>query len=525
MKFNQKVTDPFRTINHEGAEAFALTPELELYAAVATAGLNDQFYETGGERLARIQGLVAQLAPVNPLFVAQLAVYAREKMYLRTVPLVLTVELAKWCRGNDLVSRLVGRVVQRADEITELLACYQMANGRQVVGNQVEAAEKPLGKPSKKLNRLGKQLQKGLAVAFNKFDEYQFAKYDRQAEVKLRDALFLVHPKAKDAAQQAIFDRIANRSLATAYTWETELSAVGQGQFADADEKAFAKAEKWEELVQGGKLGYMALLRNLRNLLAGGLVSDAVVKQACQTLADARQVAKAKQLPFRYLAAYRELQEVAQGQVGQVLAALETAVLHSVANLRGFDEKTRVVIAADVSGSMQQTISPNSKVQNFDIGLVLAMLLQNRCANVLTGMFGDLWKVIQVPKDNVLANVMEFRRREGEVGYATNGHLVVQDLIDRRYVADKVMLFTDCQLWDTGGQANAMAQVWGQYKAKVAPGAKLYLFDLAGYGRVPLDVRAGDVHLIAGWSDKVFEVLSDIEQGRDALHLVRQIEL
>jgi 60 kDa SS-A/Ro ribonucleoprotein len=521
MKFNLKVTDPFRTINHEGAEAFALTPELELYTAVATTSLSDQFYESGNVRLARIQALVAQLAPVNPLFVAQLAVYAREKMYLRSVPLVLAVELAKWCRGNDLVSRLVGRVVQRADEITELLACYQLANGRQVLENQSVLP----GKPPKKLNRLGKQLQKGLAVAFNKFDEYQFAKYDRPSEVKLRDALFLVHPKAKDAAQQALFDRIANRSLATAYTWETELSAVGQGQFADAGQKALAKAEKWEELVQGGKLGYMALLRNLRNLLADGLVSDAVVKQACQTLADARQVAKAKQLPFRYLAAYRELQEVAQGQVGQVLAALEAAVLHSVANLRGFDEKTRVVIAADVSGSMQQPISPNSKVQNFDIGLVLAMLLQNRCANVLTGMFGNRWKVIQVPKDNVLANVMEFRRREGEVGYATNGHLVVQGLIDRRYMADKVMLFTDCQLWDTGGQTNAMARAWGEYKAKVAPQAKLYLFDLAGYGRVPLDVRAGDVHLIAGWSDKVFDVLSDIEQGRDALHQVRQIVL
>ena len=120
---------------------------------------------------------------------AKLAVYVREKMHLRSIPLVLTVELAKQHNGDGLVSKLTNRVVQRADEITELLAYYAMAN---------------VAKELKKLNKFSKQLQKGLADAFNKFDEYQFAKYNREAEVKLKDALFLVHPKAKDEAQQAI---------------------------------------------------------------------------------------------------------------------------------------------------------------------------------------------------------------------------------------------------------------------------------------------------------------------------------
>ena len=36
---------------------------------------------------------------------------------------------------------------------------------------------------------------------------HEGAKYDRDnLEVKLRDALFLVHPKAKDEQQQALFD-------------------------------------------------------------------------------------------------------------------------------------------------------------------------------------------------------------------------------------------------------------------------------------------------------------------------------
>lgn len=132
---------------------------------------------------------------------------------------MLAVELARLHAGDGLVGRLVSRLVQRADEIAELLACYQSANGRT---------------GTKRLNRLSKQVQRGMAEAFNRFDAYQFVKYNRAAAVRLRDALFLVHPKAKSAEQQAIFDQIAADALPTPYTWETELSALGQRGF-DSD--------------------------------------------------------------------------------------------------------------------------------------------------------------------------------------------------------------------------------------------------------------------------------------------------
>jgi len=173
---------------------------------------------------------------------------------------------------------------------------------------------------------------------------------------------------------------------------------------------------------------------------------------------------------------------------------------------------------------MQKSISAKSKVQNFDIGLMLAMLLQTRCENVITGMFGDTWKVINVSKKNILSNVQEFYRREGEVGYSTNGYLVIKDLLQRDIAADKVMLFTDCQLWNSNSSGETISGLWQQYKKK-APGAKLYLFDLAGYGNTPVNVMSGDVYLIAGWSDKIFNVLRALESGTDAIDLIRQIEV
>lgn len=506
MKFNFKFGSKVKeTVNHEGAKAFVLTPQLELYTAVATAGLSDQFYETASEKMQRIRELIAKN---DAAFVAKLAVYVREQMHLRSIPLVLAVELAKLQSGNAVVGQLTNRVVQRADEITELLAYYAMANQRTDV---------------KKLNKLSKQLQKGLAAAFNKFDEYQFAKYNRDAAVKLKDALFLVHPKAKDEAQQALFNKIVNNELQVPYTWETELSALGQLKYDTAELKAAAVKAKWEELIMSGKVGYMAMLRNLRNILQAEVSKEALNK-VCEFIGNEKAVANSKQLPFRFLAAYRELKEVDNGRVSKVLDALEQAVLYSAANIAGFDEDTSVVIAADVSGSMQKAISAKSKVLYYDIGLMLAMLLKNRCGNAVTGMFGDTWKVINVPNKNILANVQEFYKREGEVGYSTNGYLVVKDLLQRKKVVDKVMLFTDGQLWNSNYSVENIAHLWKQYK-KIAPAAKLYLFDLAGYGTTPLNVQRDDVYLIAGWSDKIFNVLQAIEEGSNAVKVIDAITL
>lgn len=525
MKFNLLSRIKNHTVNHEGAKAFVMTPEMELYAMVVTWSLNDSFYEKDEKRIERLRIAIAKC---EPLFVGKLAVYARTKMYMRSVPLVLVTELAKLHSGDNLVARVTDGVIGRADEITELLACYELLNER---------------KGTKKLNRLSKQLQKGLSNAFNRFDEYQFGKYNRDGAIKLRDALFLVHPKAKDELQQLLFNKIVSGDLKTPYTWETELSALGQLNFDSAEAKAMAFRTKWEELIDSGKLGYMALLRNLRNIQEAH-VSYVHFKKVCTRLGDADEVAKAKQFPFRYLAAYRELIDPAtpvesltrklvafiqggnKGYTGDLLAALEKAVQESAANIKGFDHETRVLVACDVSGSMQKPVSAKSKILLYDVGLMLAMLLHSRCKNVEVGMFGDSWKTITVPRSNILGNVQEFYRREGEVGYATNGYLVIKDLLSRKVKMDKVMLFTDGQLWNNSSiLSNQIQTLWLRYKAEVSPGAKLYLFDLQGYGQTPLQILRNDVYLIAGWSDKVFEVLAALENGESALDAINKIEL
>ncbi|ROI04385.1 TROVE domain-containing protein [Chryseobacterium sp. G0240] len=505
MKFNFLRKENRVVMNYGGAKAYVMTPAEELYSAVVTTGLSDTTYEKENDRLGRIRSLIKQN---DPEFVAKLAVYARKNMHLRSIPLVLTTELAKQFSGTDLVSRTVDGVVQRADEITELLAYYQIANGRT---------------DTKKLNKLSKQIQKGLGKSFNKFDEYQFAKYNRKAEVTLKDALFLVHPKAKDEDQQTIFNKIAGDMLETPYTWEVELSMLGQKKFADDEERRSAFKGKWEELIFSNKLGYMATLRNLRNILEAGVSPEAMLK-VCRYISDEKAVGNSKQLPFRFLAAYRELKSTDSPYVSSVLEALEDAVWVSAKNIKGFGFNTSVVIAADVSGSMQKPVSRKSKVLLYDIGLLMSMILQSQCNNVVTGIFGDRWLRVPMPKNGILRNVGAFYKREGEVGYSTNGYLVLEDLIRRKEKADKVMLFTDTQMWDSTGNRNSFEDSWNRYKA-IAPNAKLYIFDLAGYGRQPLDIRKNEVYLIAGWSDKIFDVLNALEDRKSAVDMIEKVVL
>lgn len=507
MKFNLlKKKKTKQTFNHEGATAYWMPPELELYSTVVSSSLNPTFYEKENARLDRIKELVRK---VSPNFVAQLAVYCRTKMHMRSVSLVLAVELGKVHKGDSLVSKTVKGVIQRADEITEILAYYQFANER---------------KYNKKLNKLSKQLQKGVAQAFNKFDEYQFAKYNRKTEVTLKDALFLAHPKAKDAQQQNLFNKIVNDNLEVPYTWEVELSKLGQTQFDQGNSREAAFKAKWEELIDSGRLGYMALMRNLRNIL-DAKVSKTHLKKVAEKLSDPNAVKRSKQLPLRFLAAYKELALIQNTKKSFLMKALEKAVAISVENINGFDLDTRVLIAADVSGSMYTPISQKSKISCYDVGLLLSMLMANKSENVITGIFGNTWKTVDVPKDNMLANTQHLRKIAGQVGYSTNAHKVIDDMIRNRTQLDKVMFFTDLQLWDSKNGGSSLDKSWQIYKRDIAPQAKLYLFDLVGYGHAPLNTKDNDIYLIAGWSNKIFDVLNAIENGNDALTEIAKIEL
>ena len=507
-----------------GGQGFKMTPEMELYASVCASVLTPQYYTPNtNNQINKIKTLIRK---VDPVFVAQLAVYAREQMYLRTIPMVLTVELAKCHKGDNLLRRLAGRVIQRADEITELLAYYVKANNLQSKfveskgGHNVE----------KKIYKLSNQLRKGVADAFFKFDEYQFAKYNRAGEIKLRDALFLTHPKPRTDAQRLLFEKIAQDNLSTPYTWETQLSKAGQ--------KGQDKKSVWEELILSGRMNYMAMIRNLRNFLDTG-VSDIVLNKVADRISNPDEVRKSKQLPFRFLSAYRSIGGGPFSRWGWadndaqnnsvftpiLLEALEKAVKISIENIPMLVNQD-VLVAADVSGSMQTPISERSSVQNFDIGLLLGMLVQSKTNNSVFGIFGDTWKPLtDISVHNVLAATNEVHGREGEVGYQTHGYKVLDWAIHNKRKFSRILFFTDGQMYGYSNDLKTIDKKWKEYKSTVNPDAKLYLFNLGSYGQTPIDLKPNNTHLITGWSDKIFTVMDSIENGGEVLDEIKEIQI
>ena len=339
MKTNVK--NVFNEKTAEGAIAARLTPFQQLRRSVMTCMLwEDSAYESGAAIADRIAALVPQV-PAHQ--VAGLALAARVEMKLRHIPLFLCVEMLKHEKHKGFVADTLSAVIQRPDEMAEFLALY--SKGRT---------------GPKTLDKLAAQAKKGLARAFNKFDEYQLAKYNQKNVIKLRDVLFLCHACPKDELQRGVWRRLIEDNLKTPDTWEVELSA-------SPDKKL-----SWTRLLLEGKLGALALLRNLRNIQAAGVPHEIVVNAIQNMKVD-------RVLPFRFLTAAKYSPTLEP--------YLEEAMFSC---LRGQDKLPgHTALVLDNSGSMNTSVSANSELSRRDAAGALGILLREVCERVTVISFGD----------------------------------------------------------------------------------------------------------------------------------------
>lgn len=356
MKTNLAVKrEPILT--HEGGVAARIKPVQQLRRSVLSCMLwESEFYEDGHTIADRIKD---EAAAVSPSILAALAIEARSKFNLRHMPLYLTALLANHARGSAIVSETIRDVIQRADELAEFLAIYAKANGVA---------------PDKIKPRLSNQVRKGLAMAFGRFSEYSLAKYDRAGTIRLRDVLFLSHAKPRDAEQADLWKRLIDDKLVIPDTWETELSAGKD------------KKETFERLIRETKLGYLALLRNLRNMAQSGadpeLVNSAII---------ARKNGAERVLPFRYVAAAR-----AAPMFEPALDQSLCSTIATMPSLRG-----RTVVMVDVSGSMDVPLSAKSDMTRKDAAAALASVINAESLRVFS--FAD--KLMEVPPRRGMAGV------------------------------------------------------------------------------------------------------------------------
>jgi len=436
---NAPVTRPsVRT--HEGAPAQMVSGIAELRRAVLSCLLwEDTFYEKGSTLGDRIAALVAK-TPADR--VAALAIEAREQMHLRHVPLFLVRELARIKGNGALVEETLARVIQRPDELTQYLAIYWKG----AAGGTTKRPE-PLSAGSKR----------GLAKAFTKFRPETLAKYDRDGAVVLRDVLRLTHAKPTSVPQGAAWKQVVARTLESPDTWEVALSA-------GKDKKA-----TFERLLTERKLGALAFLRNLRNMIAANVDPSLIRERFAQPLD--------KVLPFRYLAAVRHAPAYAQ--------ELSDAMLRAVADETKLSGLTAVLV--DVSGSMDEKLSAKSEMRRVEAAAGLAVLMREIAqARVFT--FSD--KLVEVPNHRGLALAEAINQSQL---HSSTQLFTSLNAMYAKGQFDRVIVITDEQSTDSG---------------RVPTVPRGYIVNVCTYQN---GVDFGAWVRINGWSDRIVDYIRALE--------------
>jgi hypothetical protein len=466
------------TQNKAGGSAYKL-PSKEKFVTNLLTNLyqEDKYY---GDNTPELISLTESLVKSDPEFVARATIYAREVMNLRTAPVAVLAHL--FLSGNGKLGRKVlPKVATRPDQLTELVAYL----------NQFD----------KHLPKKLHQLRKGISDSLNNYDGYQLAKYKGGNSPTLKDLVRISHPKPKDEAQAKLFKQLLDDNLATAKTWESETSAKGNTK------------EVWQDLLNQNKLPYMAMLRNLRNIVETG-VSLEHRRLVCETLANVSQVRKSKQFPFRFYSAYNVLRELNHEDVSDFLKAVASAIGHSVENIEDLPGVT--FTTADNSGSMSSLLSSKSTVMMRDIANVLQAILAKGCKQHIGSVFGDRFKVVNVNPDNDILNNADIYKNTN-VGHSTNAYLAIQHLLDNKVKVDRIIILSDMQVYGLSSWTikSDLAPLFSKYRKEINPKCWLHSIDLAGYGTTP--VVGENVNLIAGWSDKVLNYISAVERGQDSM--------
>jgi hypothetical protein len=521
------------TKTFEGGAGFSRDAKSELYLTAVTNMVGeDTFYESAQKRDDRFVRLIHQVAVSDPEWLYRFLGWLRNKANMRSASVVVAAEAIKarldaritegfrvalpWQGDHAILFNTKDFIPQgmaRADEPGEFLAYWTSKYGK----------------------NLPQPVKRGLALAANDlYDEYSYSKYGKTGEWQMADVIELVHAAPKDDAQGALYKYAIDmrhgreelvpaalpmlqhreaimaipqeerRTFLLTSSAKEELKRAGvtwealSGWLGDALDASF-----WESIIP--TMGYMALLRNLRNFEKAG-ISRASRAAVCTRLAAPGEVQQSRQFPFRFLSAYRAVES------DWWSLALSDALDHSIGNLPVFPGRTLVLV--DTSASMMDPISAKSSVSHADIGALFGVALARAGQDVDLHGFagGSTWgrstsgRVSfkhDLPKGgSVLKGIQSFTKRIGEVGHGTQMVEAIKETYDGH---DRVILVTDMQAFAAYGG--------GRVTSAVPADVRMYGINPSGYSSTALDLSQRNRYEIGGFSDQVFRMISLLEAG------------
>jgi 60 kDa SS-A/Ro ribonucleoprotein len=546
-KYNQKVEKEVRpTTTHQGGSGFTQKPEYELVGILAT-GMGNNFYESEGEREKRFMEVLAKVAKKNKLFAAKALIYARSVFGQRSVTHFGAVEMLPHLQGDSLGKKFFskrdkkakrGGIIYRLDDMTEILAAYLAKNGQDA--------------------SIPNSIKKGFKDAIEHADAYELAKYQMKGKsVSLVDIVNLVHPKETErngtidvAKDEYLKSTSGTKFVGAEYNEVSEgivrvpaLRALVLGilkQFDTVEDKNTeagkvvaekvksgeitreqatvelneAKTENYKELIETKKIGYLALLRNLRNILK---TSDtALLDKACELLVEPKFIRKSLVWPHQIdLAMEVMLIEFSGTQLAKVTRALGEAYEASIPNLAELFPFGKTAIVYDTSGSMSGgwgggcKMSYNGKSHGINSSpLEKAALVAATFAKGVNGdvfHFGTSCKNVKGWNLNDSVNTLKrhFVAQSGRCGHGTYYQNIFPELAKVGGKYDRVFIMTDEQ------SADSVERSHKAYCDKFGT-PHVYFINLVGYG--PTVMKANTkVHRIFGYSADIYELARKTE--------------
>lgn len=511
VKTSESIPD-YDAVNRQGHAAYKVEDELHLVSMLNTLKLEPQFYRSESEQLKEIQNLVEKLALKDPYFVAQCIVWSRccgEGM--RSINHVAAAVFAPFTSGKEWAKRFYslfdkktksGGCIYRPDDMAEIKAVYES-----------------LGKVP-----MTNAMKKGFAHAIEQLDSYLIFKY----KDSLIDLINLSHPDSKkskalvtvnigdESVEMKAIDALMKGYKVSADTWEVAQSEAGQevaaavrdGKLrADKAEEVLteAKNDNWESLLDDGKLGILAALRNLNNIVTGGRQS--VVDKVCSLVTNDELLRKGKIMPYQIDLAAETLINGNRNNSGdltrQVLSALESGIEHSVSNLKELLTGRNLVLM-DCSGSMAKSIHmPNgySKASSCasKAALIAAMILKSTNADLIR--FGSYAEYTQYNPNSSVFDIAKQIKNDNMGGtYLASAFNL---LISRGMKYDRIFILSDdeCNIGN-----NKIA-----YKSYVRTVCNPYIYsiDLAAYGTQP--IKSDKVHYFFGYGYAMFDEIATSE--------------
>jgi hypothetical protein len=491
--FAPVTTTSTRTMTHEGGAGWERDPKSALFLLAVTNMVSENtFYETGEDRDDRFASLIHQVTVEDPEWVAKLVPYLRDTMHMRSASLVAAAEYVK--AGGPNGRQVITAALKRPDEPAEMLGYWMQTHGR----------------------KLPQPIKRGVADALERlYTERNVLRYDGTGKAwRFGDVVELVHPKPTSPERAALYKYLIdsrhnrddlNLELLPTLTEDRRLQAIPESERREALPNAIEAGWSWERLsgwLPGGmdaaaweavipNMGYMALLRNLRNFDTAG-ISDETAATVAVRLANPEEIAKSKQFPFRFLSAWREIGSLRWAH------ALEKALDASLVNVPHLDGRTLVMV--DLSGSMWSQLSGRSRRERWEVALIFGAALAKRANAADLVVYGT--QAFGVPFDRPLLKVLE------EYGRSLGGTNTFGTLNAAYNNHDRVIIVTDEQAHDAGQTVNVNAPI--------------YTFNVAGYAPAHNQSGSNGRYTFGGLTDAGFSLIPIIDAQRDGTwpHLI-----